>query len=619
MNAGELFTRDEDLLEMETEEMEHDMTNNPDFKSEQFYSCDICLKVFKNESLFCEHKKTHAVTPKVKTITKSHDMKLLVPKVEKQNFYVCDICALVFVTEESLVAHSQSHKSLSLSSVSNAEHSSATEHSQDFVGVTTGESQGLTSPKDGYPCTICHTTFYTSALLSTHLEASHNKHFTCSHCKKKTFTSYLNLTKHICICHPKRTQSRSLQASIQLLKKRKENVKDNTVVLSVDRHNEQPPEEIKGLEPLGENESNDPQSSVVEESEELKHDVTSQPLDKASDTEFLKNVSRNHNFHTSQTNRNNVETSNNTRVEDSELKQNEFRGEGSEIQERSLTEAKPVGLDRSMPNFQNNTNLIVGDFEQLRQTEIDEFHYSSDMKVETHDVNNTLGNNSRYLRDQDNVETNDIGKRNCINDQSLCDAEIDFRLEDEVAAYLMKRENCLDVEMAKLPDHTPKPAEQLSKSESQNHSSEAPLTEQQEQGTTVIKEHNSVESKFCGESIGQYIIQNSPTYAGVLQESPIGVMGNIDKFDGSEPTEIGLGHDMMAGIVDNEILSVEDSDFCESNLNSAGDLLSGNEMSKQKHMSVDPLIIHKDNFRKTKDCFYSLEDALDKLEAQNTE
>lgn len=618
MNAGELFTRNEELFEMETEEMEHNVTTNLDFKSEQFYSCDICLKVFKNESLFCEHKQTHDVPPKSKNML-SHDMRLPVPKVEKQNLYVCDICALAFVTEKSLIAHSASHKSVPASSVSNARRSSASD-SEDCAGFSTGESRGMTASKDRYPCTICHTKFFTSALLSTHLEVSHNKHFACSHCKKKTFTSYINLTKHVRICHPKRTQPRSLQASIQLLKKWKENSKANSVVSPVDSQQsfdtEQSPKEIESLE-LEENHSNEPHSRIPEECDELKHDIYSQPLDKTTGVESSKNASINNNFNNRyQPNRDSLETSDNTSVEDSELNQNEFRGEANEIQEGTLRETNPISLDRRTPNFQNDANLLIEDFEQLEQTEMDDLQGSSDMEVETQDVNNPLGNNSCYLGDQYNIETNDLERRNCINGQSLCDAEIDFRLEDEMAAYLIKRENCLDVEMAKLPDSTPKHEERLGELEFPSHSSEASLMEQQEQGTTATSRRSSVESKFCAETIGNYIIQDSPACADVLQELPTGVMGNIDKFNGNEPTEIGLGNDMMAEIVSNEILSVEDSDFSESNLNSAADLLSSNE---HKHVSMDPLNICKEDFRKTKDCLYSLEDALDKLEAQSTE
>jgi hypothetical protein len=630
MNTGEHFTRDDDLLEMETEEIEHDVTSNPSFKSEQFYSCDICLKVFKNESLFSEHKQTHSEPLKNKNVTVSHGVKLLESKVENQNLYVCDICALVFVTEESLVAHSESHNiALSVSSVSIAQPSSASDLNQDSLGFIAGESQGMTASKDRYPCTICHAKFHTSALLSTHVEVSHSKHFTCSHCKKKTFTSYINLTKHVRICHPKRTHSRSLQASIQLLKKRKENPRDNSVLLSVDSQKpfstEQPQKEIKSFQLLGENQNNDPHSSIVEESVELKHDITSQVLDEVSGIEAMKNASSNLNFHRSLTNGNSVERSkecNDINAESlpifknksdliacSELEQNEYRGEGCEVQESPPSETNPIDSDRSTPNFQNNTDLLIEDFEQLRQTEMDELHDSSDMEVEIHDGNNPLGDNSCYLRDQYNIETNDLERRNCINDRSLCDAEIDFRLED-----------CLDVEMAKLSDSTPKPAEQLQKLESPSHYSGAPLMEQQEQGTTLSMKHSSVESEFCDETIGKYIIQNSPSCAVVLQDSPIHVMENIDKFHGNEPTESDLGHDMIAEIVGNEILSVEDSDLSESNLNSAADLLSSNDESSQHvHVPVDPVAVHKDDFRKTKDCLYSLEDALDKLEAQNTE
>jgi hypothetical protein len=92
-----------------------------------------------------------------------------------------------------------------------------------------------------------------------------------------------------------------------------------------------------------------------------------------------------------------------------------------------------------------------------------------------------------------------------------------------------------------------------------------------------------------------------------LQELPVCVTGNTDKPDGND-----LGHDIMAEIVDNEILSVESCDF------SASGPLSASDESRQKYV-LDPLPIHKDDLKKNKDCLYSLEDALDELVSQDTE
>jgi len=627
MNAEELCTRDHDLVEMETEteEMICDVTNNPGFESEQFYSCDICLKVFKNESLFSKHKQTHVESSKSKNITASCGMKVLIPKIEKQNFYVCDICALVFVTEKSLAAHSESHSvSLShVSSVPHTQHSSANDISQDSLSPITAESQRTALPKDKFPCTICHITYNTSPLLSTHMEVSHSKHFACSRCKKKTFTSYINLTKHFRICHPKKTQPRSLQASIELLKKWKEHSKDNSVVLSVDSQEppvstEQAPEKVKSLSLSGENQNDKPHSSIKEESEELEHNTASQSLGKSLDVESVKNASGNQNIQRCLGKTNSVEVFkepngiNTESLSMSEYK-NKFKDEGSETQERSLCKINHTDSDRSTYNF-HNSDSFTEDLEQLKQMEVNE---SSDLEEETHDVN-CLGNNS-YLKDQYNIERYPE-RRNCRRDQSLCDTEISCRLETNMTEYLLKRRNCLDVTVLKVSDSTPKCAEHLRGLEFSSHSSEAPVMKQQDQGAAIIGKHSSVESKFCGATIGKYIIHNSLTCAGVLQESAVQVVGNTDKSNGEEPSESGMGHDTMAEIVGNEILSVEACDFSESNLNSTSGLLSANhESSSQKHVSVGPLNIYKDDFRKTKDCLYSLENALDKLEAQNTE
>ena len=87
---------------------------------------------------------------------------------------------------------------------------------------------------------------------------------------------------------------------------------------------------------------------------------------------------------------------------------------------------------------------------------------------------------------------------------------------------------------------------------------------------------------------------------------------NRDRSVQNGPIDIGLGHDIMAEVTDNEVISAEVSDFSESNLStSAG--------SQQKCVSKDSHVICKDDLKKTKDCLYSLEDALDKLEAQNSE
>lgn len=606
VNGDDLFTRD-DLVDMETEEVEHNITSSQGSESEQFYSCDICLKVLENESLFSEHKQTHVKSSKSKNIIVSHSMKSQIPK---QNFYICDICTLVFETETSFTAHSESHN-LSLPStcpVSKTQHSSASGLSQDIQGSITVEPQGLAASEDKFSCAICQTTFHNSAVLSTHFKVFHSKRFTCSHCKKNTFTSYVNLTKHFRICHLKKTLPRSFQANIQLLKKWKERSDDN-LVLSVDSRepfiNKQSANEVKDLNLLGANQNNESHSSIVGELEMAKHIITSQTLDRGTIIESTRNDFRNYVFDRSLTERNNVEESKESSVInaeslsiseytdfiiDSELKHNEYR-DGSETQQRSLNKINPIEPGGSMSDFQNNKNSLIENFEQ---NERGVFHDSA-TEEKTHD--NILGGN---------IERNDPEIRNSREDQFVCDAEINFRLEDEMTDYLIKTDSCLDVAMTKVSGTTPKHSEQLRELEFPGHSPEVPVIEEQAQDTSVTGQHSSVESKFCDEIIGKYV-QNSPTCTGVLQELPVCVTGNTDKPDGND-----LGHDIMAEIVDNEILSVESCDF------SASGPLSASDESRQKYV-LDPLPIHKDDLKKNKDCLYSLEDALDELVSQDTE
>jgi hypothetical protein len=618
VNEHELFTRSDDLVEMETEELEHDVANNQDCESEQFYSCDICLKVFKNESLFSEHKQTHVESFNNKNVTVSCGVKLQVPKFEKQHFYMCDICDLVFETEKSLAAHFESH-SMSLqptSSVSDAQHSYVRNLSQDFLGSVTYESQGMI-PKGKFSCTVCHMIFPTPVVLSTHFEVSHNKRYTCSCCKNKTFTSYINLTKHFRICRLKKMRLRSCPASIQLLKTWKDKSKHNSVILSVDSQKplsaKQSSEETLAVDILEETQNGEPHSSVVGETEELKHDVTAQPLGEAAIVEFRILTESNNVEISKEYTAINAESLSISEIKsdllvDSELKQNEFRDDGSETQGRSLSKAGPINSDSKVPNFQNNTNSLVEHFEELQQTEMDESHYSSGTESKPH-INNPLGISA---------EMNDSELRNCRKDQFVCE-DIDFRLEDEMTDYLMKGGTCLDIAMTVVSNSTPNPGEELMEVESPGHCCEAPVMEQQEQVTTETGQHSSVQSELCPEIIHKYVVQSSPNSSGVLQKSPTHMTENRDKSVGNGPTDSDMGHDIMAEVIDNEVISAEACDFSESNLNSTSCPLSTSDGSQQTHVSEDSLAICKDDLKKTKDCLYSLEDALDKLEAQNTE
>jgi hypothetical protein len=630
VKAHELSTSSDDLMEMETEELEQDVTSNQDCESEQFYSCDVCLKVFKNESLFSEHKQTHGEPFDDKNITVSHGMKLQMPEIEKQHFYVCDICALVFETEKSLAAHSESHimPLQPTSSLSDVEHSYINNVSQDFLGSVTYKSQRMI-PECKFSCAVCHVIFHSPVALSVHFKVSHSKSYTCSCCKKKTFTSYINLTKHFRICRIKEMRPQSHPASIQALKKWKEQSKHNSVILSVDSHKpssaRQSLEETLAVDLLEEAQNGEPQSSVVGESEELKHDVTAEPLGEAADVESKKYHPRNSNFLIIPSESSNAETDKEyTAVNaesvsisefrsdltlDSELKQNEFRDGGSETQGRSLSKVDPINADSKVHNFQTNTNLHVERFEELQQTELDEPYYSSGTESKP-DINNPLGIGA---------EGNDSQIRNCRKDQFVCDAEIYFRLEDDMSDYLMKEGNCLDVEMTEVSDSTPNPGDGIRDMESQGQCSEARVMEQQEQDATAAGQHGSVQSELCSEIIHKYIVQSSSTCSGVLQESPVHMTENRDKSVGNGPTDSDLGHNIMAEVTDSEVTSAEVCDFSESDLNSTSCPLSSSGESLKKCVSEDSVAICKDDLRKTKDCLYSLEDALDKLEAQNTD
>jgi hypothetical protein len=607
VNADDLFTRDE-FVDMETEEVEHDITSNQGSENEHFYSCDICLKVFKNESLYSEHKQTHVKSSKSKNILVSHSKS----QIPKQNFYICDICTLVFATETSFTAHSESHN-LSFptaSPVSNAQHSSANDHSQDIQGFITAEPQRLAAKKDTFPCTICQTTFHNLAVLSTHFKVFHGKHFTCKHCKKKTFTSYVNLTQHIRICHLRKAQPRSLQGSIQLLKKWMERSHDNldSQELSITKQSQI---EIRDLNLLQENQNNESYSSIVGESEKVHHTITFQHLDRAMTIESTNDYFKNSILH-KLTERNSVEESSVTNGEslamseytdfivDSELKHNEHRDDGSETQERSLSKINPIDSGGIMATSQNKSLLI----ENFKQNEMDVFRDSATEQK----TRNIFGGN---------VERSDSEIRNSREDQFVCDAEIHFRLEDGMTD-LINTENCLDVAMTKVSDTTPKHSKQSRELVSPSHSSEVPVMEEQTQDTSVTGQHSSVVSKFCDEIVGKYVIQNSPTCAGVLPELPIHVTGNTNKPNGNDPTGHGLGQDIMAEIVDNEFLSEEACDFSESNVTSVSGPLSASDGTRQKYV-LDPLPVCKDSIKKNKDCLYSLEDALEELVAQNTE
>jgi hypothetical protein len=603
VNAGDLFTRDE-FEDMETG-VERDITSNQGSENEHFYSCDICLKVFKNESLYSEHKQTHVKSSKSKNILVSQSKS----QIPKQNFYICDICTLVFATETSFTAHSESHN-MSASPVSNAQHSSAY-LSQDIQGSITAEPQRLAAKKDTFPCNICQTTFHNLAVLSTHFKVFHGKHFTCKHCKKKTFTSYSDLTKHLRICHLRKAQPCSFQGSFQLLKKWKEHSSDylDSQEMSIIKQSQI---EIRDLNLLQENQDNESYSSIVGESEKVQHTVAFQHLNRATTIESTNNYLKNSVFHKSMTERNRVEEPSVTNGEslamseytdfivDSKLKQNECRDDGSETQERSLSKINPIDSGGIMATSQNNKSLLIENFEQ---NEMDVFHDSA-TEQKTHNI---LGGN---------VERSDSELRNS-RDQFVCDTEIHFRLEDGMTD-LINTENCLDVAMTEVSDTTPKHSEQLRELVSPSHSSEVPVMEEQTQDTSVTGQHSFVVSKFCDEIVGKYVIQNSPTCAGVLQELPVQVIGNTDKPNGNEPTGHGLGHDIMAEIVDNEFLSEEACDFSESNVTSLSGPLSASDGSRQKYV-LDPLPVCKDNVKKNKDFLYSLEDAFDELVAQNTE
>jgi uncharacterized C2H2 Zn-finger protein len=600
VNAGDLFTRDE-FVDMETEEVEHDITSNQGSESGHFYSCDICLKVFRNESLYSEHKQTHVKSSKSKNIIVSHSKS----QIPKQNFYICDICTLVFATEASFVAHSESHN-LSFpptSPVSKTQHSSPNDLSQDIQGSITAEPQRLAAKMDTFPCTICQTTFQNLAVLSTHLKVFHGKHFTCKHCKRKTFTSYANLTKHLRICHLRKAQPRSLQASIQLLKKWKKGCSFDNLVLSVDSQElsitKQSPIEIRDLNLVQENQNNESYSSTVGESEKVQHTMTSQHLDRTTTIDSTKSYLKNSVFHECMTERNSVEEfkeSSVTNAEslsiseytdfivDSEFKRNEHRDDCNETQKRSLSKINPIDSGGSTH-------------------EIDVFR---DSEQETRNI---FGGD---------IERSDSETRNSREDQFVCDADIHFALEDEMTDYLIKTENCLDVAMTKVSGTTPKHSEQLRESVSPSHPSEVPAMEEQAQDTSVTGQHSSVVSNFCDEIIEKYVIQNSPTCTGVLQELPIHVTGNIDKPNGNDPTGHDLEHDIMAEIVDNEILSEAACDFSESNVTSESGPLSASDGNRQKYV-LGPLPVCKDDSKNNKDCLYSLEDALNELVAQNTE
>lgn len=608
----------DDLVEMETEELEHDVTSNQDCESEQFYSCDICLKVFKNESLFCAHKQTHVESFNNQNITASHGIKLQIPKIENQHIYVCDICALVFETEQGLAAHSESH-GVSLqptSSVSDAQHSHISNLSKNFLGSVSCKSQEVI-PKGKFSCGVCHMIFPTPVVLSTHFEVSHKKRYTCSCCKNKTFTSYINLTKHFRICCLKKMRTHSHPGSIQLLKTWKEQSKYNSVILSVDSQKpfiaKQSSEETLAVDLLVKTQSDEPYSSV----EELQHDITSQPLGQATVAECKKNYPKNPDVKIA-TEDSNVKISKeytavnaeslfisdfrSAIVVDSEVNRSEFRDDCSEKHERSWREVGPIESDSKISNFENNTNSLIEHFEELQQTEMDESHYSSCTESKSH-INDPLGISA---------ERNDPEIRNCRKDQFVCDAEIDFRLEDEMTDYLMKGDNCLDVALPEVSSSAPNPGEELMEVESPGDCCEASVTEQQEQVTTATGQHSSVQPELYPEIMHKYITQSSQNSESVLQESPIHMIENRDGSVQNGPIDIGLEHDIMAEVTDNEIISAEVSDFSESSP-------STSVGSQQKCVSKDSHVTCKDDLKKTKDYLYSLEDALDKLEAQNSE
>ncbi|XP_069694292.1 zinc finger protein Xfin-like isoform X2 [Periplaneta americana] len=475
-----------DLVEMETETdgMNHNASAIPNLGSERLYSCEICCKLFKNEILFLEHRQTHTGVSKSKTLPSVYGMKTLVPKIEKKNVYVCNVCASIFLTETALATHLESHHRPSTpSSVSNEHHSSG--------GVN---QDAIDESKSELTCPTRHAAFDTSTLSSAHIS---RKIFTCSRCKKRSFTSYINLTKHYRFCHTKKNYPQTFQASIQSLKKRK-------------RHSQaQSDDSIEDSRTSYQSSKNE-QVSVKVRKSHFTETPYSKPDSEVHRSEYLKSVNNSgikldnlektadrHRCNeaistiidlSNEANGNHTESSSipyyrSHHLTESFSKENEFRGGVSEKQIKSV---------HKVSNINSATNKVLVNVESQMEKFVGHLTLVSP-------------------KSSSNFESTGYDTRNYREDQSESDAKILSRTESKMNVPSVSESHRIDIEVTNsLPTIE------------QSNQSEAP-----EQSKTYRR--SAVKSEIIAQAVSKYLIKTTPNLAHTQQDLSQGSVVHSDR------------------------------------------------------------------------------------------
>nr|CAD7265398.1 unnamed protein product [Timema shepardi] len=184
-------------------------------------TCDTCLESFPDMEALGFHQRTQHCG----------DTDILTPKMEMTMLFDCVECGLAFSSERDLNTHEGTHRSLQGSFNFNDE-----------------------DDDEAFPCGKCGEVFDDSDALIEHIQGAHGKVFACRRCGDKSFSTYLNLTKHYRVCKSKVGR----------------NLKDRTL---------RPAEDPSNMAPLDEN-----MESLLIKEELMETDTGSDPLDEAEDS-----------------------------------------------------------------------------------------------------------------------------------------------------------------------------------------------------------------------------------------------------------------------------------------------------------------------------------------------
>nr|CAD7600994.1 unnamed protein product [Timema genevievae] len=188
-------------------------------------TCDTCLESFPDMEALGLHQRTQH----------TDDTDILTPKMEMTMLFDCVECGLAFSSERDLNTHEDTHRSLQESFNFNDED----------------------DDDEAFPCGKCGEVFDDSDALIEHIQGAHGKVFACRRCGDKSFSTYLNLTKHYRVCKSK--GGRNLKDSIHRLMLR-------------------PAEDPSNMAPLDEN-----MESLIKE-ELMETDTGNDPLDEVQDS-----------------------------------------------------------------------------------------------------------------------------------------------------------------------------------------------------------------------------------------------------------------------------------------------------------------------------------------------